>query len=175
MTSLNYIFPTETWWKCTLLQVVYTKEVLSLRANRCPLTQHLQTSFSIKVHSMAVARVNHICRIFLSPSLQQQHWRVRNAQEFRWTLKCSVLVCWHCNYFCISSQCLLWFGCYLCISETFFVQAGVSGTTSTGSSSAKDSVPSLYSSGPRAFLNLWESETTATKVTKSLAGKEQEE
>lgn len=62
-------------------QVVYTKELLSVRSNGFPIIQHLQGSFSIEVHSIAVVRVSHICRIFP----WQKHWR-GGTQEFRWTL-----------------------------------------------------------------------------------------
>lgn len=123
-------------------QVIFTKEVLSVGANRYSLTQHLHTSFSSKFLSMAVVRVGHICRIFpgaftptaaweggvaLSqnipepgrpalPSLIQ--WGIPRRSDKLWDALS--LLAGHGNYFCTPSQCPPWLGCYLSASQKPF-------------------------------------------------------
>lgn len=102
-----YIFPTEIWWKYTLLipSCLYQGSTFS----KSKWVPHHITPPNIFFHPSPFNGRSRICRIFLGPSLQQQHWRVGGTQEFRWTLMlCPCLLALRLFQHSVSMSALIW-------------------------------------------------------------------
>lgn len=145
---------------------------------------------------MAVVRVGHICRIFpgaFTPtaaqegggcSFPEQPRALQTCPPFpnpvedpqvRWALGHSVLACWHCNYFCMPSQCPPLLGCYPSASQKPFWASWCCWDLIHWLILNQGLCSFAVVLRTRAFHNVWGNEPGGMEVTKSLAGQEQEE